>query len=357
MGSRTGGASAMSEADGDDTAGLDTEELVVVHDRESGLGAAVAIDDSTLGPAIGGVRWRSYPDEGAAITEVRRLARVMTLKSAVAGIPSGGAKSVVFRPGPGVSGALRRSLMRAFGKLVQRLDGRYVPGLDMGTAIGDLETMAEEAADICVIEPSHATAISLFAGIEAAATLHWPAGLKGRSVLVQGAGHVGSALAEMVAAAGAAVTVADVDDERAAQVARSVEGSVIQPSKVIGHACDVFAPCAIGRLVDATTAGKLRCELLAGAANDVLAHRDGAEAMRQRGIDYVPDFVINSGGVIAIHAARSGWDEATTTVALTSVGDRVKGILEEAHASGVTPLDIAEDLASQRLGHRVSVPE
>ncbi|HLJ07102.1 MAG TPA: Glu/Leu/Phe/Val dehydrogenase dimerization domain-containing protein, partial [Acidimicrobiia bacterium] len=288
----------------DDRALLDTEELVVFHDRASGLGAAIAIDDSTLGPAIGGVRWRRYPDEAAAVTEVRRLARVMTLKSALAGIPSGGAKSVVFRPAPGVDEDARRRLMEAFGRAVKRLDGRYVPGLDMGTSLDDLRTMAKEAPGICVLEPSHATAVALFAGIRAAASLHWPKGLVGRHVLVQGAGHVGSALAGMLTQGGATVTLDDVDTARAAEVARAVGGAVVEPDAVIGHACDVFAPCAVGRLVDASSAGAFRCQLIAGAANDVLAHRDGAEALRALGVDYVPDFAINSGGVIAIHAAR-----------------------------------------------------
>jgi leucine dehydrogenase len=335
----------------------ETEELVVVHDRASGLGAAVAIDDSTLGPAIGGVRWRTYPDEAAAITEVRRLARVMTLKSALAGIPSGGAKAVVFRPAPGVDERTRRTLMETFGRIVRRLDGRYVPGLDMGTSLDDLETMSTQAPGICVLEPSHATAVALFAGIESAAGLHWPHGLKGKRALVQGAGHVGSTLAGMLAAAGAAVAVADVDGERAARVAQSVAGSVVDPGAVIGYPCEVFAPCAVGRLVDAETAGAFRCELLAGAANDVLAHRDGAEALRTRGIDYVPDFAINSGGVIAIHAAGAGWDGDRTAAALAAVGVRVREILEQAHGAGVAPLQIAEELASLALGHRVSVPE
>jgi leucine dehydrogenase len=347
----------MTAAPKDGAAAFDTEELLVVHDRASGLGAAIAIDDSTLGPAIGGVRWRQYPDEGAAVTEVRRLARVMTLKSALAGIPSGGAKSVVFRPAPGVGEHARRLLMEAFGRAVKRLDGRYVPGLDMGTSLDDLQTMAKEAPGICVLEPSHATAVGLFAGIDAAAALHWPKGLQGRHVLVQGAGHVGSALAGMLAGAGAKVGLADVDTTRAAEVARAVGGSVVAPGAVIGHACDVFAPCAVGRLVDASSAGAFRCQVIAGAANDVLAHRDGAEALRALGVDYVPDFAINSGGVIAIHAARAGWDEAHTAEALAAVGAKVGEILEQAHGAGITPLQIAEELASLRLGHRVSVPE
>ncbi len=335
----------------------ETEELVVVHDRSTGLGAAVAIDDTTLGPAIGGIRWRRYPDVDSAITEVRRLARVMTLKSAVAGIPSGGAKSVIFRPDPTPEVATRRSVMEAFGHLVKRLGGCYVPGLDMGTVLDDLRVLSTQAPDICVLEPSAQTAIGVFAGITAAAEVRWGGDVAGRHVLIQGAGHVGSELAVRLAQAGATVAVADVDHERAQSVAKAVDGVVVPVGEVIGHPCDVFAPCAVGRLVDRDNVGTFACEVIAGAANDVLTHRQAADLLRDRGIDYVPDFLINSGGVIAIHAQRARWDSDTTAEAIAGVGARVRQVLRQARASGSTPLDIAERIASERVGHHVSVPD
>jgi leucine dehydrogenase len=348
----------MTLTTGDSGLELDqTEELVLVHDRASGMGAAVAIDDTTLGPAIGGVRWRVYPDEASAISEVRRLARVMTLKSAVAGIPSGGAKAVVFRPPPNVEGQTRRSVLQAFGRVVKRLDGRYVPGLDMGTALEDLRTMAAEVPGISVIEPSEQTSVGVFAGIQSAACLRWKAGLSGRDVLIQGAGHVGAPLAARLAAAGATVTIADVDAERASRLAREVGGTVVDPDDVIGHRCDVFVPCATGRLIDSENVDTFRCDVIAGAANDVLSHRAVADQLVTRGIDYVPDFLINSGGVIAIHGQRAGWDPQRTAEAVGAIGVRVREVLERARASGRTPLAIAEDMASSRLGHPIAVPD
>ncbi len=341
-------------------AGLDldqTEELVVVHDRTSGLGAAIAIDDTTLGPGIGGIRWRPYPDEASAITEVRRLARVMTLKSAVAGIPSGGAKSVIFRPQPTMEETTRRAVLEAFGRVVKRLGGRYVPGLDMGTALEDLQVIATQAPDICVIEPSEQTSVGVFAGIAAAAEVRWGTGISGKTVLIQGAGHVGSGLATRLAEAGAIVAVADVDEELARRAAKASDGVVVAASEVIGYPCDVFAPCAIGRLVDRATVDSFACEVIAGAANDVLAHRGGAELLRDRGIDYVPDFLINSGGVVAIYAARAGWDAAKTSEWVGAIGPRVGEVLREARRTGRTPLVTAEEIASQRIGHPVSVPD
>ena len=341
-------------------AGLDlgeTEELVLVHDRATGLGAVVAIDDTTLGPAIGGVRWRDYQDEPAAIAEVRRLARVMTLKSAVAEIPSGGAKSVVFRPSPATHGMARRVIMEAFGRLVARLDGRYVPGLDMGTTLEDLEAMSAHAPGICIVEPSEHTAVGIFAGITAAVGMHFDDGLAGRRVLVQGVGHVGASLALKLAQAGAAVTVADVDPDRAAAVARAAGGDLLDPTEVVGHPCDIFVPCAGGRLVDAQSAEAFKCSIIAGAANDVLSHRDAAPLLMARGIDYVPDFLINSGGVISIHARRAGWNDARTDTAVRSIGERVRSVLERSRETGRTPLELAEEMASIRLGHVVRVPD
>jgi leucine dehydrogenase len=342
-----------------DDAGLalrETEELVLVHDRATGMGAVVAIDDTTLGPAIGGIRWRTYPDEEAAIAEVRRLARVMTLKSAVAGIASGGAKSVIFRPAPS-HGAERQRVMEAMGRLVRRLEGRYVPGLDMGTELSDLDIMASRVPDICIMEPSEHTAVGVFAGIEAAANLHFDGGIGGRRVLIQGVGHVGGHLATLLAEAGAALTVADVDPALAARVAAQVHGETIDPTQVIGHPCDVFAPCAAGRLVDAHNAEALKCTVISGAANDVLAHRDAAAVLMAKGIDYVPDFLINSGGVVSIYAQRSGWDEERTEAAVRTIGDRVAHVLERSRATGSTPLELAEEIASERLGHPIRVPD
>lgn len=334
----------------------ETEELVLVHDRATGMGAVVAIDDTTLGPAIGGIRWRAYPDEEAAIAEVRRLARVMTLKSAVAGIASGGAKSVIFRPPP-THGPERVAVMEAMGRLVRRLDGRYVPGLDMGTELGDLEIMADQVPDICVMEPSEHTAVGVFAGIEAATRLHFRGGIDGRHVLIQGVGHVGGHLATLLARAGAALSVADVDPALAAGVAAELGAEIVEPNEVLGYPCDVFAPCAAGRLVDAQNAEGLKCAVIAGAANDVLAHRDAAAVLMARGIDYVPDFLINSGGVVSIYARRCRWDEERTEAAVRTIGQRVAQVLERSRRTGSTPLELAEELASERLGHPIAVPD
>jgi leucine dehydrogenase len=153
------------------------------------------------------------------------------------------------------------------------------------------------------------------------------------------------------------VLVADVEPGRAKRLAGEVGGAVVEPDDVLTHPCDVFAPCAIGRLADRATVGAMRCEVIAGAANDVLSHRGAADELAARGIDYVPDFLINSGGVIAIHARRAGWDARQMEETVAAIGNRVGEVLRESRASGRTPLVIAEALASERLGHPVAVPE
>jgi leucine dehydrogenase len=332
----------------------DTEELVLLHDRSLGLRAVVAIDDTTLGPGLGGVRWMSYPSEGAAIAEARRLARVMTLKNACADLPYGGAKSVILKEPTPID---RTAALRAFGRVVHQLDGAYLPGVDMGTSVEDLAVIATVAPNVsCDHEdPSPATALGVFAGIEAAVEHVDGSGLREKSVVVLGVGHVGRVLAEHLSRAGAAVITADIDEARARLVACSVGGTTVAVADALGTVCDVLAPCAGARVVDEITVGRLGCRILAGAANDVLTRRAHAADLAERGIAYVPDFLINAGGVIQIHARRCRTDEATLRRAVLTIGDRVSGVLVAAAETGRTPVEVAEEIASIKLGRAITL--
>jgi leucine dehydrogenase len=332
-----------------------TEQLVLCRDRATGMRAVIAVDDTTLGPALGGVRYVQYPSEVAAVAEVRRLARGMTLKNACADIPYGGGKSVILREdghGP------REQVMEAFGRFVDRLGGAYVPGVDMGTGIEDLALIGKVAPDVSCdhVDPSPYTALGVLASIEAAAAVAGFDGLAGLKVLVQGAGHVGHALARFLAERSARVLVADVDADRAAAVAKETGGAVVPVDAVMVTPCDVLAPCATARVVNDTTVDALPCRILAGAANDVLAHRQLDHRLAARGILYVPDFVANAGGVVQIHAVRAGWDEAATEAAVLRIGERVASMLRRASAEGCTPLEVAERVASERIGRTVRIP-
>jgi leucine dehydrogenase len=326
-----------------------TEQLVLCRDDELGLRAVIAIDDTTLGPGLGGVRFRKYPSEAAGIIECQRLAAAMTLKNAVAELPFGGAKSVIMQRGPARD---RAALMRRFGEFVARTGGAYLPGVDMGTTCGDLAHMAEAGAVVSCSDkdPSPWTALGVAAAIRAAGEhVDGRNGIDGVRVLIQGAGHVGGTLARDLAADGAHVILADVDRERAEALAAELDGTTVAADAVLGTPCDVFAPCAVARVATPDTVGRLACRIIAGAANDTLSHRSVADSLQARGIVYVPDFVANAGGVIDIHALRAGWDEPRLRAAVAAIGDRVSDLLARAGATGEMPLAAAEQRAEQIL--------
>jgi leucine dehydrogenase len=333
----------------------DTEQVILCLDRATGMRAVIALDDTTRGPGLGGVRWMSYPDDEAAVTEARRLARVMTLKNACADLPYGGAKSVIVRQGPVPD---RGAVMRAFGRFVDRLGGAYVAAVDMGTTVEDLAEMGRQTSAVSCDrhDPSPWTALGVFAGIRAAVRRVLGQDVEGTRVLVQGAGHVGADLVRRLAGAGAEVIVADVDGARAAAVAEETGSRVVDPATAVRLPCDVLAPCAVARVVTPETVPALACRIVAGGANDVLAGRECADLLARRDVAYVPDFVVNSGGVIHIHALRSGWEPPKLEESILAIGDTVADVLDRAARTGRTSLEVAESMASERIGRPVGLP-
>ncbi len=320
-----------------------SEQLVVCRDDSVGLRAAIAIDDTTLGPGLGGVRCVGYPSDEAGIIEAQRLAAAMTLKNAFAGLPYGGAKSVILAPAREVD---RLAMMRRFGEFVIRTGGAYVPGVDMGTTVDDLQAMADVGADVsCNHEdPSPWTAVGVAAAARAAVEhVDHRRGIEGTRVLIQGAGHVGAALARDLAAGGAKIILSDIDAERAAAVAAELGGSTVPADDAIETACDLFAPCSIAKVVTPETAPRLRCRMIVGAANDTLSDPGCAELLAARGITYVPDFVSNAGGVIHIHSLRVENGEQRLRQDVLRIGDRTREILETASGTRETPVRIATE--------------
>jgi leucine dehydrogenase len=338
------------------------EDLLLCHDRISGLSAAISVDDTTLGPGLGGVRWMAYPSFDVATEEACRLSRVMTLKNALADIPFGGAKSVILQQeatGPISNPRRRTAQLLAFGGFVNRLGGVYIPGVDMATSVADLATIATVTpwASCDQNDPSPATADGVFFAIEAAVrhTLCRP--LAGVRVVVQGAGHVGAALAGRLASVGALVAIADVDSKRAIEVAQRVGATTVKPEVAHAQVCDVFAPCASARILNPRSIAELRCALVVGAANDVLSDRADATSLAERAITYVPDFLTNAGGVIHIHAERARWSQAQLSTALAAIGSRTTELLTTADHDHILPLQVAEAMASDRIGHTVTIPD
>jgi len=331
------------------------EQVVFCHDRRTGLRSIIAIHDTTLGPALGGVRMWPYASEAAALEDCLRLARAMTYKAAAAGVNLGGGKSVVIAdPARDKSEAL----LRAHGRFIQSLGGRYIPGIDVGTSTDDLRVIAVEAERVSCIEgdPAPLTALGVLHGIRACVeAIFGEPSLEGRRAVVQGAGHVGAALARMLTVEGAEVAVSDVRDDLARAVAAEIGGTVVAADAAVTSDCDILAPCALGAVVDDTTALLLRCRIIAGAANNVLLEPRHADVLAQRGILYAPDYVINAGGLIFIEEEMLGHTRERAEARVRGVGDAVRHVIARAREQGTSTAAAADRIAEERLAQLASV--
>lgn len=332
-----------------DAGDWDTERVIIARDRNTGLRAVIVIDSTTLGPALGGIRLRPYDSQSAAVTECRQLARAMTLKNTLADTGYGGGKAVIAWTDEIES---REDALRAFGKIVAKLDGRYIPASDLGTNAADLAFVGKGGADVMGGDTD--TAISTATGVHAAirAAAHHaglPRTLGGVNVCIQGVGKVGARLARLLRADGAVVGVSDVDTRCVTELAAEIGADVVAPTDAIHASCDIFAPCATGGVISPEVVSRLRCRVVAGAANNVLTHPSAASALAARRIVFVPDYVASAGGVIQVQAIRDGWDKTRLEARLRAIGDTVTDVLGEADASGRTTVDIAESRVAARL--------
>ncbi len=336
----------------------DGEALVSRHDRETDTWMFIGIHSTRLGPACGGTRMRVYPSPADAARDVLRLAEGMTLKCAVAGLPTGGGKAVLAVPALPTGESRRRVLLR-YGRLIDTLQGSYRTGPDMNTGADDMDVLNEVTRHAFGRSPARGgsgssapdTAVGVWHGIKAScAHAFGTADLAGRSVLVQGAGGVGGALVELLVADGAKVLVADVATERVRELERRHGIDPVDPAEVVGIACDVYAPCATGATLTAQTIPALRCTVVAGAANNQLGEPADAERLRAAGILYAPDFVINSGGALhLIGIEMLGWDAATVAARIAGIGDTLTEIYRHAEIRGGTTEASAEAIARSRL--------
>ncbi len=336
----------------------DGETAVVHRDRESGAWIFVCLHSTRLGPAGGGTRMKVYGTPAEALQDAMRLSAAMTRKLAVAGLPFGGGKAVIaVREIP--SGEERRALFLRYGDLIASLGGTYRTSSDMNTGEADMDAIGERTGYVFgrsveaggAGNPAPPTAVGVYHGIRVSLShVFGSDDLDGRSVLVQGAGGVGSALAEHLANAGASVLVADIDSARADAVAARVHGKAVAVDGVFEADCDVYAPCAVGGVLSTETVPRLRCRIIAGSANNQLAEPDAAEALRARGILYAPDYVINAGGAIALAGLEQlGWSRAELDTALARIGDTLRQIYERADAQRMSTAAAADVLAEERL--------
>jgi leucine dehydrogenase len=332
-------------------AGWDGEHAVVRHDEESGAWMFVCLHSTVLGPAGGGTRMRVYPAPGDGLADAMRLSGAMTRKMAAAGMPRGGGKAVLaVQELP--QGEPRRQLLRRYGELVASLGGSYRTAGDMNISPADLDVVAETCPWVYGTtgrggNSGRGTARGGLHAIRATVDHVFGAPeLEGRSVLVQGAGAVGAILARELADAGARVLVSDVDEQRAA----TTGCETVPPESVLETEVDVYSPCAVGGTLSAESIPRLACRAVAGCANNQLAAPEDSERLRERGILYAPDYIVNAGGIIQLIGLEDeDWDEAQLEERLAGIGDTLRTLFAEAEAGGVTPAEAAERLVLRRL--------
>ena len=326
--------------------------------RRSGLYTFVAVHSTIRGPSLGGCRLWGYSDSRHALRDALRLSRAMTLKSAVADLPLGGGKGVIMTP-PGIElhGELRTAALLDFGDTVESLGGRYITAEDVGTSSRDMRVIAQQTQHVAGLparmggsgDPSPFTALGVESAIRACCERVFGSNsLRGRSVAVVGLGHVGSRVAKRCARAGARLVVGDIDPGKR-RLAEDLDAAWLEPDDALESEVDVVAPCALGGVLDHRTVPRLRCRIVAGAANNQLASESVAEVLAARGLLWAPDFVVNAGGIINIAEEQHGYDAAAARRRVRRIGEILLEIFDRADAEAVTPLAAAMDLARTRL--------
>ncbi|MGQ0844038.1 MAG: Glu/Leu/Phe/Val family dehydrogenase [Sporichthyaceae bacterium] len=338
------------------------EQVVFCRDPDSGLQAIVAIGSTALGPALGGTRFLPYPSTAAALADVLRLARSMTYKNALAGLDHGGGKAAVV----GDPAQLRsEALLRAYGRFVDSLGGRYVTACDVGTYPADMDLVARETEFATGRTTEHGgagdssilTAWGVYQGMRACAEHAWgEPSLQGRRVGVAGVGKVGMHLVEHLTAEGAEVLVTDVSGAALAAVqARWPQARVVADTEMlIGADLDVYAPCALGGALNDASVAALSARIVCGGANNQLAHPGIEKILADRGVLYAPDYLVNAGGVIQVAdefygRRRGGFDFARAKARAGGIYDTTKRVLAIADADGVPPAVAADRLAERRI--------
>jgi leucine dehydrogenase len=336
---------------------FDHELVDVFSDPRTGVTGVIAVHSTALGPAVGGLRLRAYASPAAAVTDALRLSHAMSLKNSAAGLELGGGKAVVLDDG-GWNAQSRAQRMRAVGDAIERLRGSYITAEDVGTTPQDMDVIAgitrwvagQSTSSGGSGDPSPATARTVFGAIQAAVRLRLgAANLSGVRVGVQGVGSVGEKLAMLLAEAGAELIVCDIDSNRVAGVADAVGAQVSALEDFVASDVDVLAPCALGEAITPQHVARLRCHVVAGAANNPLADTASAHALADRGILYVPDFLANCGGVISVGAQILGYDAGEVDRRIDCAIDRTAGLLEQAAATGRVPQEIAVERALRRI--------
>ena len=328
------------------------EQVAICHDEASGYRGIIAIHSTVLGPALGGTRFWQYASDEDAVVDALRLSRGMTYKNAVAGLNLGGGKSVIIGDNRMKN---REMVFRAHGRFVESLGGRYVTAEDVGTSPSDMDYVHMETDYVAGLaglsgDPSPVTAHGVFRAIQASATVKWGSDdLHGKTVSIQGCGHVGYYLAKELHAAGAKLIVTDIDAERVRRVVAEFGATAVPPEKIYGVKADIFAPSALGGIINDDTLPQLTVAIVAGAANNQLLEERHGDALEKRGILYAPDYVANAGGVINVYGELAGWDAQRSLRKADEIYDTVLGVFEIAKQEGMPTYRAADRLAERRV--------
>ncbi len=337
-----------------ESAGL--QDLHFWQDPDTGLQAIIAIHDTFRGPAIGGCRFIDYTDTTAAITDAIRLAKGMSYKAALAGLPHGGGKSVIIKP----SGLFDRTrLMQSFGHFVDSLGGRYITAMDSGTQISDMDNIALNTPYVTCTrkmgDPSPSTAFGVFAGIRASAKFRFGSDdLHNIHVAIQGLGHVGYALASLLHAAGARLTVSDIDAQKVARASAEFNAIAVEPDAIYDVVADIFCPCGLGAIINPDTVNRLNCAIVAGSANNQLADDSMGDALCQRAILYAPDYLINAGGLIFVALNHVRHHEQVIRQKVDSIYDALLELYKHADAEQ-KPTSLIADLRAATIIRQASL--
>ena len=324
------------------------EQVSLVYEPSSGYRGIIAIHDTTLGPALGGTRFWHYSTDREALIDCLRLARGMTYKAAVAGLNLGGGKAVIIGDNKIRN---REPIFRAHGRHVKALGGRYITAEDVGTSVGDMEFIKAETDHVVGLigksgDPSPVTAFGVYRGMKACAKHRYgSADLGGKKVAIQGCGNVGYYLAELLHKEGAELIVTDIDKAKIERVVADFGAKAVGPDEIHAVEANVFAPCALGGIINDQTISQLRVDIVAGGANNQLAEERHGDMLEAKGITYAPDYVINAGGLVNVNAELQGWTM-----------ERARNKAGEIYYTILTVFDIAKEerIPSYRAADRLA---
>jgi len=328
------------------------EQIVFWNEPRVGYKEIIAIHNTTLGPALGGTRFWNYDTDAEAIEDALRLARGMTYKSALAGLNLGGGKSVIIGD-PNTRD--REMIFRAHGRAVESLAGRYITAEDVGTSPADMDFVHMETDHVVGLmgksgDPSPVTAYGVYQAMKAAALHKYgDDSLSGRHVTVQGCGHVGYYLCQDLAEEGARLTVTDIDQEKAERVVKEFGAKTVDPAEIYGIDADIFAPCALGAILNDDTLKVLNVDIVVGGANNQLAEPRHAQEVEDKGILYGPDYLVNAGGLINVYAEIQGWPAKRSLRKAGEIYNTLLRILELGEVEGIPTAEASDRVAEQRM--------